>query len=97
MSLLARGTFDPDGLTPENPESESGWPVPERVLYRTKRGNDVKWLQQRLNQINHARLVVDGDLGKRTSRAVGCFQLSMWSGFNPANIKQPDNQTPHNT
>ena len=87
MSLLARGAFDSDGLTPEKSQPESGWPVPERVLFRTRRGNDVKWLQQRLNQINDARLVVDGDFGKKTSRAVARFQLS--AGLRPDRIVGP--------
>jgi murein L,D-transpeptidase YcbB/YkuD len=55
-----------DRLTPDKPEEkkpESAYPV-----------GSVEWLQESLNTLNHAGLVVDGDYGELTREAVKDYQ-----------------------
>ena len=54
--------------------SVSTYPVPARTLRRGSKGEDVKWLQERLNA-NGAGLKVDGDYGPVTEAAVKDYQL----------------------
>ncbi|MGM9538535.1 MAG: GH25 family lysozyme [Candidatus Onthomonas sp.] len=49
------------------------YPVPTRNLRMGSRGEDVKWLQTRLNQ-NGADLAVDGIFGTLTDKAVRAYQ-----------------------
>ena len=52
----------------------TSYPVPARTLRKGNRGDDVKWLQQRLN-VYGAGLAVDGDFGPVTEAAVREYQL----------------------
>lgn len=52
----------------------SSYPVPARTLRKGNRGDDVKWMQQRLN-VYGAGLKVDGDFGPVTEAAVREYQL----------------------
>ena len=52
----------------------TSYPVPARTLRKGNRGDDVKWLQQRLN-VYGAGLAVDGDFGPVTEAAVKEYQL----------------------
>ena len=52
----------------------SSYPVPARTLRKGNRGDDVKWMQQRLN-VYGAGLAVDGDFGPVTEAAVREYQL----------------------
>ena len=52
----------------------SGYPVPVRVLEMGSLGDDVKWLQTRLNQKTAAGIDVDGKYGPATEEAVRAFQ-----------------------
>lgn len=49
-------------------------PVPTRTLKEGHEGADVKWLQTGLNKIMKSNLVVDGDFGAKTTKAVKAFQ-----------------------
>jgi hypothetical protein len=76
-ALLEIGAFDPAN-PPKNGAAQvvsSGYPIPSRLLKRGSRGDDVRWLQHRLN-IKGAwpKLVVDGIFGKNTRRAVKRYQ-----------------------
>jgi len=81
-ALLEIGAFDPAN-PPKNgpaPVVSSGYPVPSRLLKRGSQGDDVRWLQHRLN-IKGAKpkLVVDGIFGARSTR-----QLKSYQKRNPA-------------
>ena len=52
----------------------TSYPVPARTLRKGNRGDDVKWMQQRLN-VYGAGLKVDGDFGPVTEAAVKEYQL----------------------
>ena len=52
----------------------TSYPVPARTLRKGCKGDDVKWLQQRLN-VYGAGLAVDGDFGPVTEAAVKEYQL----------------------
>ena len=52
----------------------SSYPVPARTLRKGNRGDDVKWLQQRLNAEGAGRSV-DGDFGALTRAAVIEYRL----------------------
>ena len=52
----------------------TSYPVPARTLRKGCKGDDVKWLQQRLNA-EGAGLSVDGDFGALTEAAVREYQL----------------------
>lgn len=76
-ALLEIGAFDPAN-PPKHGTAEvvsSGYPLPSRYLKRGSRGDDVRWLQHRLN-IKGAKpkLVVDGILGARSVRAIKRYQ-----------------------
>ena len=75
--LIRSGAFEPSQPAPNENEStnpESGYPIPARLLRRGSNGDDVRWVQSKLNKAG-ARLVVDGVYGPRTARAVRRFQL----------------------
>ncbi len=52
------------------------YPIPARTLQKTVQGEDVKWLQQFLNECYNAGLEVDGDFGEITEGQVKTFQLA---------------------
>lgn len=52
----------------------TSYPVPARALRKGCKGDDVKWLQERLN-VYGAGLKVDGDFGPVTEAAVREYQL----------------------
>ena len=76
-ALLEIGAFDPANPPKhgEAPVVSSGYPLPSRILKRGSSGDDVRWVQHRLN-IKGAkpRLVVDGIYGPRTQRAIKKLQ-----------------------
>ena len=57
------------------------YPIPTRVLKYDDRGDDVKWLQDRLNKlgikVDGKELKVDGSYGNLTRRAVAIYQLNI--------------------
>lgn len=61
--------------------------VPTRALKKGCTGEDVKWLQQRLNTIDDAGLSVDGSFGPVTESAVRAYQLK--HGLSPDGIVGP--------
>jgi hypothetical protein len=75
--LIDIGAFDP-AHPPKDGEAvvvTSGYPLPSRILKRGSTGDDVRWVQSKLN-IKGARpqLLVDGIFGARTQRAVKRIQ-----------------------
>ena len=48
-------------------------PVPTWTLYKGLSGDDVKWLQDKLNGYGH-KLAVDGSFGAKTDTALSDFQ-----------------------
>lgn len=48
--------------------------IPTRVLKKGMTGSDVRWLQESLNKLMKANLIVDGDFGNNTLKAVKDFQ-----------------------
>ena len=48
--------------------------IPTRILKKGMTGSDVRWLQESLNKLMKANLVVDGDFGNNTLKAVKDFQ-----------------------
>jgi hypothetical protein len=78
-ALKEIGAFDPAHPPKNGPAKvvSSGYPVPSRLLKRGCQGDDVRWLQHRLN-IKGAKpkLVVDGIYGARSQRAVKRYQRS---------------------
>lgn len=52
------------------------YPVPVRTLKRGMKGEDVKWLQQRLQELNYDIGNIDGIFGHRTEECVKGFQTS---------------------
>jgi hypothetical protein len=76
-SLLEIGAFDPANppKTGPAPVVSSGYPIPSRLLKRGSQGDDVRWLQHRLNiKGSKPNLVVDGIFGRNTERSVKRYQ-----------------------
>lgn len=54
-------------------DGKPSYPVPTRLLKRGCKGDDVKWLQTKLNE-NGFNLIIDGDFGVKTEDAVRMYQ-----------------------
>ena len=50
------------------------YPEPKRVLKRGMKGEDVKWLQQRLSEKGYSVGAIDGNFGSQTELCVKSFQ-----------------------
>lgn len=75
-------------------ECETFIRVPGKVptgLGRGDRGGDVKALQRQLVKLGHKKLVVDGDFGEKTEKAVETFQRR--SGLEKTGVVTPDTRT----
>lgn len=68
-------TPDPDPVEPEKPD-DTGYPVPTRTLVKGRTGNDVKWLQTKLNRAGF-KLAVDGSFGPACLYVLKCYQAAM--------------------
>lgn len=65
---------DYDGIINlSTPKVNVSYPKPTRTLKRGDKGDDVKWLQSKLNE-HSASLVIDGSFGRKTEEAVKKFQ-----------------------
>lgn len=60
-------------LTEQPVNSKNPYPVPVRTLRMNDRGDDVKWVQYQLNTKGF-NLVIDGNWGSNTNKAVREFQ-----------------------
>jgi len=56
-----------------NIDGGTGYPSPARTLYKGLSGDDVKWLQDKLNGYGY-KLAVDGSFGAKTDAALRNFQ-----------------------
>jgi len=79
----------------QQPVTPSKSPVePTKALRRGDKGNDVKWVQQKLSQLGYA-LVDDGSFGPATESAVKSFQkdykLVIDGIFGPASLAMAKN------
>ena len=75
-TLIRDGVFDPGETMPgETPSTTptSGYPVPNRLLKRGDRGDEVAWLQYQLNK-HGANLKIDGIYGPLCRAAVIRYQ-----------------------
>lgn len=54
------------------------FPLPTTTLKRGSRGEDVKWLQQKLTQKGYPVGTIDGIFGNRTEQAVKSFQMDVF-------------------
>lgn len=54
------------------------YPEPTSILKRGARGEDVKWLQQKLSERGYPVGTVDGIYGTRTEQAVKSFQMDVF-------------------
>lgn len=54
------------------------YPVPTRILKKGVRGDDVKWLQQKLTEKGYPVGTIDGIYGTRTEQAVKSFQMDVF-------------------
>lgn len=54
------------------------YPVPTRTLKRGMKGEDVKWLQQRLKEHNYDVGNIDGIFGPKVEEAVKQFQIDVF-------------------
>ena len=80
--LIGVGSFDPalPGKEGKSTSPKSGYPVPSRMLRKGSRGDDVRWLQHRLNEKGaKPKLVVDGVFGRITQRQVRRYQSKRWT------------------
>lgn len=92
----------PQPIAPQQPVTPHTTPVePNRALRRGDKGNDVRWVQQRLSQLGYA-LAVDGSYGPATESAVKTFQkdyrLAVDGVFGPASLamaKNPKKPNPY--
>ncbi|MDD3064509.1 MAG: peptidoglycan-binding protein [Massilibacteroides sp.] len=92
----------PQPIAPQQPATPPTTPVePNRALRRGDKGNDVRWVQQRLSQLGYA-LAVDGSYGPATESAVKTFQkdyrLAVDGVFGPASLamaKNPKKPNPY--
>lgn len=92
----------PQPIAPQQPVTPPTTPVePNRALRRGDKGNDVRWVQQRLSQLGYA-LAVDGSYGPATESAVKTFQkdyrLAVDGVFGPASLamaKNPKKPNPY--
>ena len=73
MNLIHAGAFEPghEPLPAEIVAPE--YPEPEGLVRRGDRGDDVRWVQHHLARHGH-KVVVDGDFGRKTERAIRSFQ-----------------------
>ena len=63
--------YDYNGGTPN-------YPIPTRTLKKGMKGEDVKWLQQRLSEKNYSIGAVDGIFGTKTEQALKEFQADVF-------------------
>lgn len=54
------------------------YPRPTRILKKGVRGDDVKWLQQKLSERGYPVGTIDGIYGTRTEQAVKSFQMDVF-------------------
>lgn len=54
------------------------YPRPTRILKKGVRGDDVKWLQQKLSERGYPVGTIDGIFGAKTTEAVKSFQSDMF-------------------
>lgn len=54
------------------------YPVPKQVLKRGMRGEDVKWLQQKLTEKGYPVGAIDGIFGTKTEQALKDFQTDVF-------------------
>lgn len=54
--------------------AKNPYSVPTKNVMKGSTGNSVRWVQWELNQTENAGLVVDGDFGAKTDKAVRTFQ-----------------------
>ena len=81
-------------LTRSRDECETFIRVPGKVptgLGRGDHGADVKALQRQLVKLGHKKLVVDGEFGEKTEKAVETFQRR--SGLAVTGVVTPDTRT----
>jgi Putative peptidoglycan binding domain/CHAP domain len=81
-------------LTRPREECETFIRVPGKVptgIGRGDRGADVKALQRQLVKLGHKKLVVDGEFGEKTEKAVGTIQRR--NGLAETGVITPDTRT----
>ena len=54
------------------------YPIPTRILKKGVRGDDVKWLQQKLTEKGHPVGSIDGIFGTKTEQALKDFQTDVF-------------------
>lgn len=55
------------------------YPVPTRILKRGTKGEDVKWVQQKLSEKGYPVGAVDGNFGPKTEQSVRQFQIDVFA------------------
>lgn len=55
------------------------YPVPTRILKRGTKGEDVKWVQQKLSEKGYPVGAVDGNYGPKTEQSVRQFQIDVFA------------------
>jgi hypothetical protein len=73
MALLRAGAFEPGGVQLPAEVVAPEYPEPTGLVRRGDRGDDVKWVQHHLAR-HGFKVVVDGDFGRKSERAVRSFQ-----------------------
>ncbi len=75
--IMGYGTINyKDSAVPVASDDNPGapYPIPSGILKSGSRGDSVKWVQQGLNEVIGAQLVVDGIYGNGTTYAVKVYQ-----------------------
>jgi hypothetical protein len=62
--------------TPAKPAAKNPYPVPNRLVKKGSRGNDVKWCQKQIVDKYKIAVAVDGIFGPKTADAVKTIQRS---------------------
>ena len=73
MALLRAGAFESGGVTLPAEIVAPEFPEPEGLVRRGDRGDDVRWVQHHLAR-HGFKVVVDGNLGRKSERAIRSFQ-----------------------
>lgn len=55
------------------------YPVPTRILKRGTKGEDVKWVQQKLSEKGYPVGAIDGNFGPKTEDCVKQFQIDVFA------------------
>ena len=73
MALIRSGVFEPGGEPVTHEVVAPKYVEPTGLVRRGDRGDDVRWVQHHLAR-HGFKVVVDGDLGRKTERAIRSFQ-----------------------